>query len=236
MDAISAHRIDDCKRFLSDLQRDALHCARMNDVEQAGRLKEARKKRGYGSAAKAAEAIGVPYGTYSGHENGNRGIPRDDLARYARFFRVPVEWLAFGKGSVSETRTIPIAGLVGLGEKIQWHGGDHFTLGVVEVPFPLPPGCFALEARGNSQFPRVKDGELVITQWHDGPIDGLLGQEAIVETVEDEYMLKTIRRGSDRMLFDLESHNAPLMEDVELRRAGPVMMILPNKFWVRVDV
>lgn len=208
----------------------------MDDVGQAGRLREARKKRGYGSAAKAAEAIGVPYGTYSGHENGSRGISHEDVARYARFFRVPVEWLAFGKGSVSETRTIPIAGLVGLGEKIQWYGGDHFTLGVVEIPFPLPPDCFALEARGNSQFPRVKDGELVITKWFDGPASNLLGQEAIIETVNDEYMLKTIRRGSDHDLFNLESHNAPLMEDVEIRRAGPVMMILPNKIWVRSDV
>lgn len=62
------------------------------------RLKTARERRGYASATKAAEAMGIPYGTYAGHENGSRGIKLPDIARYAEFFRIPVIWLQFGTG------------------------------------------------------------------------------------------------------------------------------------------
>lgn len=62
------------------------------------RLKTARERRGYVSATKAAEAMGIPYGTYAGHENGSRGIKLPDIARYAEFYRIPVVWLQFGTG------------------------------------------------------------------------------------------------------------------------------------------
>lgn len=67
-------------------------------VEIRQRLKIARKRRGYASATKAAEAMGIPYGTYAGHENGSRGIKLPEIARYAAFFRIPIIWLQFGTG------------------------------------------------------------------------------------------------------------------------------------------
>lgn len=65
------------------------------------RLKEARENRGFTSAKQAADAMGVPYPTYAGHENGSRGIKNQDVIRYAEFFRVPVEWLQFGENSAN---------------------------------------------------------------------------------------------------------------------------------------
>lgn len=67
------------------------------DIHQ--RLKIARERRGYASATKASEAMGIAYGTYAGHENGSRGIKNQDIIRYAEFFRVPVAWLQFGEGT-----------------------------------------------------------------------------------------------------------------------------------------
>lgn len=64
------------------------------------RLRQARESRHYKSAAQAAEAMGVPYGTYSGHENGGRGIKRDDILKYATFFRVSPGWLDYGEGEM----------------------------------------------------------------------------------------------------------------------------------------
>lgn len=69
------------------------------------RLRQARKLAGYGSAAEAAEALGVPYGTYSGHENGSRGFS-DEAERYSRFFRVRIEWLMLNRGEARAASSI----------------------------------------------------------------------------------------------------------------------------------
>lgn len=68
------------------------------DVGIARRLREARVTSGYESSAEAADAMDLTYGTYAGHENGNRGVPLRALSRYAAFFRVNLLWLAEGKG------------------------------------------------------------------------------------------------------------------------------------------
>lgn len=70
------------------------------DAKIAARLKEARKASGYESAAEAADAMDLTYGTYAGHENGNRGVPLKALSRYAVFFRVNLTWLAEGRGKM----------------------------------------------------------------------------------------------------------------------------------------
>jgi SOS-response transcriptional repressor LexA len=62
------------------------------------RLKWARKNAGYEEdASEAARALGVKESTYLGHENGSRGLSRA-AARYARFFRVSLDWLLAGRG------------------------------------------------------------------------------------------------------------------------------------------
>jgi transcriptional regulator with XRE-family HTH domain len=68
----------------------------MSAMETMGeRLKAARDKAGYASAKAAAEAMGVAVSTYIQHESGTRGFGRR-VARYAGFFKVAPEWLAFG--------------------------------------------------------------------------------------------------------------------------------------------
>ena len=61
------------------------------------RLRLARQRAGFRSAAEAARALKVPYGTYSGHEAGSRGFNLDDAVAYAETFQVGVYWLAFGE-------------------------------------------------------------------------------------------------------------------------------------------
>lgn len=73
-----------------------MHSAQMS--EQSERLRQARRMAGYESAPAAAEAMGVAEGTYYGHENGHRDFRRPTAERYARFFKVRVEWLMFNRG------------------------------------------------------------------------------------------------------------------------------------------
>lgn len=68
----------------------------MHDVPD--RLKEARELAGYANAADAARAMNIAVSTYQAHENGSRGVTRQAVERYARFFRVNLTWLMTGRG------------------------------------------------------------------------------------------------------------------------------------------
>lgn len=61
------------------------------------RLKKARLAAGYKSAAEAARALGMKLETYHKHENGMNGLGRNAI-KYARFFKVSLDWLLRGEG------------------------------------------------------------------------------------------------------------------------------------------
>jgi hypothetical protein len=61
------------------------------------RLRQARELAGYATASEAANALGQRQPTYLGHENGSRGF-KGEGERYARFFKVNLEWLLTGRG------------------------------------------------------------------------------------------------------------------------------------------
>lgn len=61
------------------------------------RLKQAREAAGFTSGSDAANRFGWKVPTYLGHENGARNFGVDTAERYARAFRVAVEWLMFGR-------------------------------------------------------------------------------------------------------------------------------------------
>lgn len=67
------------------------------------RLRWARQKfrQELTSAAAAARAMGIVESTYQGHENDNRGSQKleyDVADRYARFYKISLEWLLVGRG------------------------------------------------------------------------------------------------------------------------------------------
>lgn len=74
-------------------------------MELHERLVAARQQAGYKSAREAATAVHVPYGTYSGHENGSSGFPADKGEIYARKFKVRFEWLMRGTGPMVDLAT-----------------------------------------------------------------------------------------------------------------------------------
>ncbi len=76
--------------------------------DKADRLKQARERAGYSTALMAAEAMGVAVASYTQHENATRGFRNDAAARYAAFFKVPVDWLTFGTRNVDTGSFIPL--------------------------------------------------------------------------------------------------------------------------------
>lgn len=89
----------------------------MSDVSD--RLTAAREKAGYATAADAARALGVKEQTYYSHENGNSGLRANVADRYARKFKVSLDWLLTGRGSMSTDGAVAynldVAGLPLLG-------------------------------------------------------------------------------------------------------------------------
>lgn len=82
-------------------------------------MKKARKAI-YRTAQEAVDALGVPYSTYAGHENGSREFDIDTAKRYARLFRVKWDWIM--EGATNSTAqpelspaTLPLANVPVLG-------------------------------------------------------------------------------------------------------------------------
>jgi SOS-response transcriptional repressor LexA len=123
------------------------------DQEIGERLATARRAAGYSSAAAAARALGIPYPTYAGHENGSRGL-RKNIADYARKFGVSADWLLTGAGPRPEASAVPIpaggrlpyGGVVAAGD---WLTVDEFNQDLADqvVPESVPrhPGYPKLE-------------------------------------------------------------------------------------------
>lgn len=181
-----------------------------------------------------AVELGVSQATVSKWERGGQ-LPNFSETQKLRTVAIANGILTETPHTLNGHRTVNIVGAVGLGETIDWYAqGDGVSLEVVELPFPVPEGCFALEARGASMHPRVKDGEIVIARKNGVTADELIGQEVVLKVEEGPYLLKTLRRGYTSGLFNLESHNAPLCEDQAIEWVAEVWAIVPSRRWVKI--
>jgi hypothetical protein len=192
------------------------------------RLKRARIEAGYGSAAEAARAMGVPTPTYQGHENGSAGLPRA-AERYAAFFKVSLDWLLTGKGGTRRPAKIPVICYVGAGAEI--HPIDDHPRGqgieLVEPPQGVSE-CVAAIIKGDSMYP-LRDGWLIFwAKDQDGIPNECLGQLCVVQVKNGPTLVKEVRRGAKSGTYRLESWNAPPREDVSLDWAAKVTDIRPR--------
>lgn len=67
------------------------------------RLRAAREAAGYSSVAEAARAFGWNVNTTASNENGNRTYSRTGAEKYARAYRVSLDWLLTGRGQMKGT-------------------------------------------------------------------------------------------------------------------------------------
>lgn len=190
---------------------------RMEDFE---RLIEARRAAGYETATRAAQAMGIKAVSYTHHENGTRGLSRS-AQRYASFFRVSLDWLLSGKGSM-KPKSVPSIDLVmyvGAGAAIHRIEGDRSDGAIDEVDMPRADRLAAVKVRGDSQYPRYLDGEVILIERD--PIDAkaAVNSYAVVELQDGRQLLKIVRRGTKPGYYRIESHNAAPEDDVKIERA-----------------
>ena len=146
------------KNFCHSCLVEPLCCGvRCNTMEKNDRLKHSRIKAGFKTAASAATYLGIPYGTYSGHENGSRGIRDDELQHYAKTFKVQLYWLAFG-----EQATRAKLKLIGhAGAKDSLAKGRAKTV-EIDASFPVPQETKAILVTSDEFEPMASKSDIVI--------------------------------------------------------------------------
>lgn len=112
------------------------------DITIGDRLRNARVKAGFASAAEAARQHGWGIASYRHHENGTRSVGIDQAMTYANAFEVSASWL-LNLGGPAEIARVPIAKFYtavyahNLGEDSEIYrliDGLHTRLGIVMVP------------------------------------------------------------------------------------------------------
>ncbi len=186
-----------------------------------------------GKQGPVAEALGVKQPTVSRWLSG-ASLPDFHQSQKLRALAVEQNVLTITDHELATSRTVPIVGFAGLGDEIEWFGEDGVALEDVELPFPVPEGCVALECKGESMFPRVKNGEIVVVRRNGYVAKDLIGEEVVVKVRGNGIMLKTLRRGSEPDCYNLESHNRSPIENAEVEWVGEVWAIIPHKRWTRV--
>jgi phage repressor protein C with HTH and peptisase S24 domain len=190
----------------------------MADEEIARRLREARAKRGFPSAREAARDLGWNENTYKSHENAMRGVPLDEMKKYASAFRVSPEWLAFGRDG-QKPLLARLVGYVGAGGAIYPFSDD---VEWIEAPPGAPEGLEALEIKNASMIPAYRDGDRIFIEPNDHTPDQLVGREVVVDIDDGKRLLKVLRRGTEPGRWTLESFNAEPIENVVVTKIAPV--------------
>jgi hypothetical protein len=128
-------------------------------MEKNLRLKQSRIKAGFKTAASASAYLGIPYGTYSGHENGSRGIQDDELQQYAKTFKVSLYWLAFGEKAMRAK--VKVLGTTGSRE-----GSVKTRTKVVEIDatFPIPQEAKAIIVVSDEFEPMASKNDIVFIE------------------------------------------------------------------------
>jgi len=198
----------------------------------ANRLKAAREAAGFTSAKAAAEGLGVPLATYTQHENGTRGIPRDKAPLYARRFKVSEEWLLYGKGrgemSAVPSGAMPVAAIPLLGAVPggNWREAVRTAHHYIPAPQPgMPSLAYALTVEGNSMDRVVHDGAQIIID----PEDRDLFDKwfYVVRNSEGEVTFKQYREKPARLVpcSTDPSHQIIPVADRDYEIVGRVILI-----------
>jgi len=200
--------------------------------EPSDRLRKARKDAGFQSAAQAAEAYGWTGSTYASHENGTRGLRPAAAARYAKAFKVPAEWLLYGKGRQTKGAPqtthghVPLVGYVAAGAAAHFMAAGE--LGEVPAPDHPTDATVAVEIRGDS-LGSFFDRWLVYYDDVRRPITSdLVGRLCVVGLSDGRVLIKKPVRSRTKGLFHLLSQTEDPILDAEVEWAARVKSLVPR--------
>lgn len=149
---------------------------------------------------------------------GKRGLSQEWATRLAPHLGVEPQDLMFGP------RSAHAVGYVGAGAEVV-PVDDHAPgagLEEVDIPPGVPANAVLVIVRGDSMYPRYFDNEYLFYVRDDRPPGEYVGRECVVALEDGRVFVKVLRRGENG-LFNLESWNAPLIENKAVQWAAPVL-------------
>ncbi len=134
-----------------------------------GRLRHARKLRGYKTAQEFSDTHGILQPTYSNHETGKRGLKRSTAIEYCRLLRINLNWLLAGDGPMAgapqtSEEAVEVVGHVQAGDwqqAAQWEVDERYQEYVRPSAKYSGFTRFGLEIRGNSMNQYYPDGSVI---------------------------------------------------------------------------
>lgn len=192
------------------------------DMDTHDRLRLARERAGFETAAEAARRFGWPIVTYRHHENGTRGFKQSAAVRYARAFHVTPEWILLGTG-LQQRKHVPVVGYIGPKSEVFPVDGSASAFDSIDPPPGAGPDAKALLVRGESMWPRYADGDVLIYD-HYISAEQANGLECIVALTDGRRYVKNLRLNPDGTA-DLESWNAPPIRNVEIDWIAPIIWV-----------
>jgi transcriptional regulator with XRE-family HTH domain len=194
------------------------------------RLRAAMKAAGFNqpALARAASRARAPVSQQVvQHLLSGRNGTSKHLPAIAGALSVSLDWLATGKdrGRAIAAEAL-LVGKVGAGSEI-----IRFDEGTVLAGIEAPAGVDApnvAEISGDSQYPLQEGWLIFYGPEHQGVAEDCMGKLCVVQVKDGPTLLKTVKRGTRRGLFRLESWNAPPREDVKLVWAARVIDIRPR--------
>lgn len=194
------------------------------------RLRQARERAKFKSATAAARKFHWTVSTYLSHENGQTDVPAKEARKYAKAFKVSAGWLLTGEGPMDAQNLAKLMGRIGAGAEIhpEHEQIPEDGLEEIELPFQVGLDAIAFEIEGDSMLPRYDAGALIVCSNSPRNPDDFIGVEVAVRTAKGQRYLKTLRHGSRKGLYNLESFNARLIPDVKLAWIGEILAVIPS--------
>jgi phage repressor protein C with HTH and peptisase S24 domain len=156
--------------------------------------------------------------TISRLRQGKRGLSADWAEALAPHLGKPPEALMFGP------RTAQAVGYVGAGAEVIPIDDHEPGGGLEEVDIPpgVPEDAVLVIVRGDSMYPRYFDNELLFYLRDQRDPGEFIGRECVVKLADGRMFVKVVRRGTNGS-FNLESWNAPILENKAVEWAAPVL-------------
>jgi hypothetical protein len=197
-----------------------------DSFERAARLKKARIDRGFQTAKIAAEYISVPYGTYSGHENGSRGIKEAELLHYAKIFRVSPSWLAFGDEHV--TNTVKLTGEITGQDSLDVGASKKLQIKKISSPIPVPAGVTALLVSTNDFSPNLVKDDVVLIGVKSAP-DNLINKRVALSN-RNTIIIGTLLTAAKTNHFHIQLFNGKMILNINPQWLAPIVGIIYKNF------
>jgi phage repressor protein C with HTH and peptisase S24 domain len=189
--------------------------------EVAARLRRAREKEGFATAADFARRWQLNVTTYYHHENGRRDIRPEVARHYATLLNLPAGTLLYGE-RLHSNPDIPIVGYLVADGKVQAMPEQDVI--VKSVPMIDTDGLVGLVVRGDDNYPVYRDGDVIFHQVLEPTnlsLDDIHGLECVIERDDGEVIVRqvSIQRDGRATLF---AYNRQPQMDIQVVAAAPI--------------